>query len=377
MKEICKREKCTGCFACYNACPKKCIKMQENTYGFLYPEIDFNQCVNCGKCEAVCPVNNQIQLNKVKSVYAGWSLDESERASSTSGGVAAEISKSYIEKGGVIYGACINDSLEVTHKRISRNEELPLLKQSKYVQSRINDSYKMIQEDLHNGMDVLFVGTSCQVAGLKNYLGKEYDNLLLCDIVCHGVPSYKMLREYIDSVSENKKVTSYKFRNGNEYYFSLFDGDVKINESYLRESTYFLAFMEGLTCRNNCYECRYCTDTRVGDITLGDFWGLGKKIPFTKDKRNGVSLILFNTDKGLTLKGYLEKVCFMEQRTLEEAVEGNMQLREPLQNNVQRKKFEKLYSKKGFNYAVKHCCAKSMIRYKIKKKMQNVWKSFI
>lgn len=377
MKEICEKEKCTGCFSCYNACPKKCIKMQENICGFLYPEIDFNKCVNCGKCETVCPVNNQIQLNKVKSVYAGWSLDEHERASSASGGIAAEISKFYIEKGGVVYGACINDSLEVTHKRISRIEDLPLLKQSKYVQSRINDSYKMVKEDLRNGIDVLFVGTSCQVAGLKNYLEKEYDNLLSCDIVCHGVPSYKMLKEYIDSVSENKKVTSYKFRKGNEYYLSLFNGDVKIGEYYLRESTYFLAFMEGLTCRNNCYVCRYCTEARVGDVTLGDFWGLGKKIPFSKDKSNGVSVILFNTDKGLVIKEYLEKVCFMEQRTLEEAVDGNARLRKPLQINIQRKKFEKLYNKKGFNYAVKRCCAKSMIRYKIKNKLQNGWMSFI
>lgn len=363
---LCEKNKCTACYACYNICPKNCINMIEDECGHVFPEIDKKNCIECGLCKNYCPSISGVERIKSNKAYAGWSLDEEERRSSSSGGAASVFSKYIIDNNGVVFGVAVKAGMEVEHIKVETAVELDNLKGSKYVQSKIGSIFKDIKECLTNNKMVLFIGTPCQVAGLKKYIKNDYKNLITVDLICHGVPSQKLLKDYIVSLDDNIKADNISFRDENGFNFKIvYDNKISINIP-MKESLYYIGFMNSLFYRENCYTCMYANINRVSDITIGDFWGLGNDKQFKHSKEQGVSLILPNTEKGNEfVKGCSNKL-FLEERDIMEAINGNSQLRKP--SNIHRNyyKFKRKYKKYGFERAANICLKRDINIEKVK-----------
>lgn len=360
---ICPAELCAGCFACSNICPKSCIHLCENENGHLAPQIDLDFCINCGLCQRVCPVNNPVALTPPKKAYASWSLDNSERITSASGGAVAVFSKVIIDNGGVVYGASVLKNGSLCHERIDNPKDLSKLKGSKYVQSSIENAFQNAETDLQASKYVLFTGTPCQIAGLKNYLGREYDNLITVDLVCHGVPGMRLLSDHIQNKIGNRAYDSVSFRENGEFKIRVVKDQTTLYAMSHFRDIYYIGFTKALFYRESCYNCRYASRERVSDITIGDFWGLGKSLPFTHSKTGGVSLIMPITQRGLNFVDKCRAFMFSEERDIEEAVAGNAQLRAPSAKNTNAEKFKVLYSKRGFEKAANRCLRKQRIKY--------------
>ena len=205
MIKILNKQNCCGCSACASVCPKNCISMDTDDRGFLYPIVNVDNCVDCGVCEHVCPYYNQNTPREPLKVYAAINLNEEVRLKSSSGGVFTMLAEATIKSGGVVFGACFNDDWVVVHDYTESIDGLEAFRGSKYVQSKIGDSYKKVQYFLKANRNVLFSGTSCQIAGLKLFLRKDYESLICVDIVCHGVPSPKVWRDYLENVVKRQK----------------------------------------------------------------------------------------------------------------------------------------------------------------------------
>ena len=344
---ICDDKKCTGCAACFNVCPKGCIAMTFNERNELSPTIDADKCVNCGACQRVCPVNKLVEKIPSAKCYACYAPEE--RDSSSSGGIAAELAKLFISKGDCVCGA-VYENGTVHHKIVESEEELPKLKGSKYVQSYIDDIYKQIKVKLKD-KNVLFVGTPCQVAGLRNFVGRS-DRLYCVDLICHGGTSHR----YLDAILP-KKDGELSFRKNGDIAVRLDDDVVK----YSGES--IAAFLKMMSYRECCYSCRYADTERVGDITLGDFWGI-KDFPETE---KGVSIALVNTEKGTAMFDAIKSGLYCEERQLNEALGGNPQLSRPSIPHKHRDLFMKTVNRKGFVKAVHKSMKKEMVKLTIKK----------
>lgn len=364
MEKICKTDKCTGCAACFNACGKGAITMAEDACGYIHPQIDQAKCVDCGLCAKVCPVNVKAALRYPRDCYAATVKDDTELASCASGGMATELSRFVIGKGGVVYGCTGKDIRNVRHICIDKAEELDLLKGSKYVQSFIGSTYKEVRRDLQSGRLVLFIGTPCQVAGLQGFLRhKDYPNLVTADLVCHGVPSQKMLNDNIDLYCGKGENINVWFRQ-KERSSSKCDAPWRIaygwfyQTSHMRaprgvkyyKDPYMFGFLAPLTFRDSCYTCRYANISRCSDFTLGDFWGLGIDAGFTNGK--GVSVVLVNTDKAGSVWAEVSERCKCVQRDVVEAQKGNGQLQVPSRKNQNYETFVSKYPKVGFKKAV-------------------------
>ena len=335
MDQICSNQICSGCQACKESCPVQAISMEENSRGFVYPKIDKSICIDCKKCVKVCPAINPQQKNPAQDiVYAAWTKDSLNRWFSTSGGVSYELSKWFVENGGVFCGCRWNiDHAE--HVCCDCIEDLHQFQGSKYTYSNINGVYTQIRTYLKSGRKVLFVGTACQVAGLKSFLVKEYDNLYTVEILCHGIPSLSMLRERISQVEKenNKRVIDIRFRNkvtsqhNTCMKYTYEDGATfscsEFSDFFFRgfESNYFL--------RENCFQCQYATPERVADLTIADFWGYRLKQLRYKSHRKGTSLVLVNTDKGSNLFKILSSKLIIDKRSFEEAAKCNPNLYKP------------------------------------------------
>lgn len=305
--ETLSKSECTVCTACVHACPKQCISLAPDEEGFYYPQIDKNVCVNCGVCKKICPVEHpSFENSPSPRVYAAFINDEEERKKSSSGGLFFAIASWIIEQGGVVYGAMIDDRHQVYHIGVETKENLSLLRGSKYVQSALNDTYVEVKKNLQNDRWCYFVGTPCQVAGLKAFLRKDYPKLLTSDLVCHGVPSQWLFDQHIAYLEKKYKgkVLDYQFRDNEKWgvceIFNLTYPKGKmesIKHPSFVLSPYLYSFMYAMTYRYSCYECKYATIPRQGDITLADYWGVKKFFPEINDT-NGVSLILANSSKG-------------------------------------------------------------------------------
>lgn len=300
--------KCTGCGACYATCPVKCIKMISDSEGFLTPSINDSQCILCGKCMEVCPVHNSV-VKKFPMKVIGAQRSGKLAAESSSGGVGALIAEKIISNKGIVYGCILNDQFEAVHIRISNNQQLNMIKGSKYVQSDSSKIYGSLKEDCESNKLVAFFGTPCQIAGVKNYLGKEYDNFICIDLICHGVPSPSLFKNYISYIKKSKRaerINTYKFRDKSIYgwnttytYTYVHNGKAYSKGGRSTEDPYYEAFIYAETYRECCYACNYATEERVGDITIGDFWGVLKFYPNLESiVDNGVSAVLINTCKG-------------------------------------------------------------------------------
>ncbi|MEG1344494.1 MAG: Coenzyme F420 hydrogenase/dehydrogenase, beta subunit C-terminal domain [Clostridia bacterium] len=352
--DICLKEKCTGCFACFNICKNNAITIKEDKEGFLFPIIDKSKCINCKKCFNVCPSNKNIELKKPSQVWAVINNNMQEYINSSSGGAFYVFAKEIINEGGKVYGACFNESLEVKHIRVETIDGLSKLRGSKYVQSQINDIYTKVKCDLENDTKVLFSGTPCQVAGLKNYLIKSYENLITIDLICHGVPSQKIFDKYIEYIGKGRKITDFKFRHKmkndtNPVILHYKKGGKNHNNKTALTDTFYYAFLNGYICRESCYNCMYATEKRVGDITLGDFWGVEKHhVEFTH--KNGVSAILINTKKGKTFYEKVKEDFVSVESNINFVKEKNSNLNHPSQRKEYRNDIYKELNEKGYKY---------------------------
>lgn len=350
--EICKKEKCTGCFACMNICPCDAIAVGTDEYGKTVPVIKKEKCIECERCVKVCPMNQRVDYHYPMQCYAAWAKNEEERKDCSSGGIATELSKAVVEEGGVVYGAAFDQNLELAHMRAVTKEDLQNFKGSKYVQSYIGMSFRMVKEDLKEGKKVLFIGTPCQVAGIKAYLGREYENLLIVDLICHGTPPMEYLKEYLQVVDPKKRTRRLTFRGEKDYCFTLYDEKGELYCAKSNRDPYFYGFLKGLIHRDNCYQCVYAKAERCSDITIGDFWGLQRES--LNIAYNGrISVVLINTSNGTRMWEMYKNLFFFEERTVEEAVEGNAQLRRASLCHADRSLFLKRYKRQGFTKAVR------------------------
>lgn len=374
MEQICDKNKCTGCSACFNSCPKNCISMKANKFGVLLPEIDQAECINCGACERSCPVNHIVKKNMPRTAYAAWHLNPTVRKSSASGGAAMVFYQSVIEQGGICFGTCFDEELNLRIQSATTLNEINKFRGSKYVQAYVGKSYREVKEELDLGKLVLYIGTPCQIAGLKNYLKKEYEKLIAVDLICHGVPSLTYLHEHIAEIEKklHKKVDNVTFRGEYSYELALFQDEQLIYRKHRYKDSYFTGFLNGLFCRPNCYDCPYACEERVSDITIGDFWGLGKEAPCSYGMGDGVSVILVNTDKGQDFLMQVRDKMFLEERPLTEAINGNDQLRHPGEKNDNYELFRELYLRDGFEQAAKKCTHDDMRKWWRENRKNNV-----
>ncbi|WP_456081318.1 Coenzyme F420 hydrogenase/dehydrogenase, beta subunit C-terminal domain [Mediterraneibacter sp.] len=352
MKEICKKDDCTGCWACFNSCPQSSIEMKMDEYGFYFPIIDETRCINCNLCKKICPSITLQPLRYPKKALAAISKNAYDYRTATSGGIATSLTKKILSENGVVYGAVMGENLEVYHERITLLDETEKLKGSKYVQSLIKDCFLSVKKDLFNGKRVLFIGTPCQCAGLRSFLRRDYKFLYVCDIICHGVPSIKMLNDHVRDVVGEREVNKITFRDKEGYCLSIFNcGKCEYKRKGFLD-LFCLGFLKGLFFRESCYACKYATGKRIGDLTLGDFWGFDyKKERFPVEIRHGLSLILVNTEQGEALLSECADDLILMQRDIGEAIDGNHQLNAPSSKHKNHDKFMKLYSKYGFKKA--------------------------
>lgn len=360
IENICKKDLCTGCLACMNICPKDAIVYKEDEYGVPVAVINQDKCIECGACVKVCPVNNPVEKKEPLACYAAWSNNAGEREFSTSGGIAAEISKTIVNDGGVVFGAAFDSDMNVCHMSADSAETLQRFRGSKYVQSYIGKSYREIKKALLDGKKVLFTGTPCQAAGLRNFLGKEYDNLFIIDLICHGTPPMTYLRDYLKEIGGGRKISKISFREGNDYCLAI-TGEKNFYKKTANCDYYLLAFLRGVIQRENCFSCDYAQGKRCGDITVGDFWKLDRKTMNNK-YRGRVSVVLINTENGNKLWETCKDKFTFEKRDFEEAKRGNGPLRGPSGRPKDRETFLNMVKSSGFSYAVENLELKNDIK---------------
>ena len=304
MKNILKQNNlyCTGCTACVNGCAKSAIRMEPDEEGFYMAVIDPAKCIQCGRCEAICPQLHPKFENQNDPLCYAAMASEDIRMKSSSGGVFPLLAEQVIQNGGYVCGAAYDlDFKGVSHKLISKREEIAEFRGSKYVYSKMGNCFRQIREILTQGKQVLFSGCPCQVAGLKNYLGRDYDGLITVDIMCAGIPSEKVFRAYVEEVSDGRQITEIRFRPkeyGWEYsgiHFQFSDGSEYMIHSV--RDPYLVGFMKFLYKSHACESCQYAPVPRQGDITIGDFWHIAKFAP-ELDTSKGISACLLNSDKG-------------------------------------------------------------------------------
>ncbi len=338
IPNLCSDDNCTGCMACANSCNKNAISIVQNSEGFYRPVIDEKTCVACGLCLKVCPIlTPSNEYNSPIKVFAGWHLDSEIRMNSSSGGIFSAMAESVLEQGGIVVGASYNNNMKIEHCAVETKEQLNKLRLSKYAQSEIGFIYKDIKEALKEGRRVLFCGTPCQVAGLRKFLVKDYEHLILCDFICHGVPSIKMLHKYLEWLEHRYgEIKHINFRDKRKgWYDALRVVTLKNSKKVVmrgKKDAYWVGFNNNNNnMQESCYKCKFVGLKRNSDITIADYWGVGKKIPFgyKDDIERGVSCIIANSRKGLKILTESENKIKLIERNLEEVLEGNQTMLRP------------------------------------------------
>ncbi len=338
------KKDCTACHACLNVCPQACISMEVDIEGFSYPKVNYDKCIECGFCLNACPIINKSIVYNNPKAYACINKDDKVRLKSSSGGIFSLISEEVLNTGGLVFGVVFDERFRAVHSFTDNKEGLEDMRGSKYLQSKIGDTYKLVKKFLKENRNVLFTGTPCQIAGLKSYLSKDYDNLLCLDNICHGVPSPKVWSKYI-AYREGlvqAKLKSMNFRNKDkgwkQYLLTfLFDNGLVYSEAVAND-LYMRAFISNLSLRPSCYDCAFKSLHRHSDITLADFWGVQNILPDMDDDK-GTSLIFVNSDKGRDMfRQIADKVSYSEV-DIEEAISYNPSAIESPPYNPNREKF--------------------------------------
>ena len=332
---------CYGCRACEQICPQHAISIKPNEEGFLYPVLEANKCVNCGLCVKVCPIENVSETNTPIAVYAAQFKNEEELLESSSGGVFSALAEYILLKNGYVAGCVFDNNLVALHILTSDKDEVKKMRGSKYVQSDTGNIYTEIRNFLESEKLVLFTGTPCQVDGLRRYLRKDYDNLVTVDLICHGVPSPRLLSNYLTVTTEKKgRVSSLRFRdkkrNGWCSQGSICcNGKIKTISPY-NNSYYYYYYLQNSVSRMCCYSCKYSSVERTADITIGDYWNI-EDIISGIDTKNGFSALLINTAKGERILNAIYDKMYLYETSLDEVVRGNGNLSSPSKLPVQRK----------------------------------------
>lgn len=346
---------CCGCGACAQRCPHNAIELIQDNEGFLYPQIDESICIDCGLCERVCPIINQELPSEPIKTFAAKNNDENIRQLSSSGGIFTLLATKVINNGGVVFGAIFNAKWEVEHDYTDTIESIAKFRGSKYVQSKINNNYILAEEYLKDGKQVLFSGTPCQIAGLKRFLRKEYENLICVDIICHGVPSpfiwQKYLEQYnsteLSSISFRDKTNSWK-----RYEVVIRQGEKTLIREDIGKNIYMKLFLSDLCLRPSCSNCSSKSGKSKSDITIADFWGIQHLHPdFDDDK--GCNLILINSKKGLNLFNKLE--CDKIETDFNTAIKYNPSYFKSVAEPKYRKYFFENFERYGFAIYYKIC----------------------
>lgn len=362
---LCEQKECCACGACVEVCPKSAIIMSEDKYGFVYPQINKSICIGCGLCEKVCAYRKKKKNNLYREAYAVSLKDAELLKKSASGGFFGGIAQQWILEGGIVCGAALirkEEKLVIQHIFATTLEELEFQLGSKYVQSNLNNTFTETRKYLEQGKKILYSGTPCQIDGLKSYLGKDYDNLLTIDLVCHGVPSVRMFQEYI-KVEEKKlgaAIIDYKFRDKesgwglNAKIIYSIDGEVKSKSMPSYESSYYELFLKSDLYRKNCYSCPYANGNHPADITIGDYWGLEEEhIDYLQPKgklkvSDGVSAVIINSEKGIKEFEIIKQIFHYYPTNFEKVAKHNEQLRNPSSVGDNREFIFELYEQKGY-----------------------------
>ncbi|MDD4817132.1 MAG: Coenzyme F420 hydrogenase/dehydrogenase, beta subunit C-terminal domain [Victivallaceae bacterium] len=355
---------CTGCSACMNICCRDAIIMKQDAEGFIYPWIDREKCIHCGLCEKNCPVLHPFgkRENYTPQVWAGWSKDVDTRYKSTSGGIFSELARLFLKTAdGAVCGARYNNNHMVVHCLIDREEDIPLLRQSKYIQSDINYIYREIKAKLDLGKRVLFCGCPCQVVALRTYLGRPHDNLFLLDFICRGSNSPKALAAFLVMLETKYSSPTNRiwFKNKTSGW-NLFstriefeNGDIYLKNRY--EDPFIQGYIRyNLYMRPSCYRCKFKERNSIAaDITLGDFWGIGQRDP-ALDNDMGTSMMIVNTSKGEALLEAVRPNIMCRKIDMETAIGGNPCLKKSPWKNPRRHRFLSHLDRWGYERCYRH-----------------------
>ncbi len=380
MIKISDKHFCCGCSACAQRCPKQCITMQEDLEGFLYPVVNQRQCINCGICEKVCPAINKTEPLIPQHVIAAQNNHETQRKESSSGGIFIAIAEKIIEKGGVVFGCDFDNNWETYHHKAETKEELIPLMRSKYIQSRIGNTFKEAEQLLRQNRLVLFAGTPCQISGLTKFLHKDYPNLITLDFICHGTPSPKVWRSYLKenvlSTFTNHNITNISYVNFREkkgYGWKKFgftikgkiagnnDIDIPIISEIATSNPFMKGFLSNIYLRPSCYQCPAKGGCSTSDLTIADYWCVDQILPEFYDDDMGISLVFINTEKGSELVAQLNIKSM--QASFTDTIEKNksyyISVNEPRRRSIF---FKEMNRGKGFNKALEQYYKKSTLR---------------
>lgn len=377
MEKIIDKDKCCGCTACMNICPKHAISMVEDKEGFKHPVIDQDKCIDCGLCKKTCPVLNTNNKESKNKCFIAYNKDkESTLNKASSGNIFELIAKDILKEKGIVIGAAFDENNKLNHIAIDNIKDLDKLKGSKYLQSNLSNIFTYIKENIIN-KKILFVGTPCQVAGLKSFLKKDYDNLICIDLVCHGVPSPKLFNKYIKELEKenNDIVTNYNFRDkrtGWDTYSNTitFKNKKEITELQ-KDNKYMKLFLSDIALRESCYNCNFKLGNKYSDITLGDFWGVNNYYPDMYNK-TGVSAIIINTEKGNNIFNNIKDKIIYKECKLEEITNGNPSLKTSGKYPKKRKEFFEELDNKSVEELSKKYSRKNNIYMKVLNKIKKI-----
>ena len=367
MIQIETKSLCSGCGACRSACPKQCITMTRDEEGFCYPVVDPTQCVDCGICEKTCPILNTPAMKPFEQkAFAVINRDEEIRRQSSSGGVFTLLAQQILSEGGAVFGAAYDENLQVHHICVRDEQQLGLLRVSKYVQSEIGDTYRQARDLLTDGKKVLFTGTPCQIVGLNNFLGRDYEGLLTHDIVCHGVPSPMVWETYLkcEEQKQGKKLLlllRWKVNDWKSWHVVKQYTDGSMVTEPNSENPFMRGFLANLYLRPSCHACAFKGYERTSDLTLADFWGIEGVCPEMDDGK-GTSLILVHSEKGeQILRGLQGKLKMLEVDGME-ALKWNASALESSSVHPKRDVFFEMLQTKPFDEVINRLLRKSLIR---------------
>lgn len=383
MRKICEEQLCSGCGVCTNICPRNCITLKENSLGIKVPVINLDECINCDMCKKVCPQNNIVNKSKPLKCYASYTKEYKNRLDSASGGVGFEFYKAFLSAfdNSEVVGVSLSNNQEAIYEIEDDTEHLHKFQGSKYVQADTGYIYRKIADSLSADKYVLMVGTPCQIAACLSYLRlkkvKE-EKLVTIDLLCHGVSPQQYLNEemaYLNKKYKWRKINRLSFRSNRKYRnFHMHieaekkNGKIAIYNRYSCEDLYFYGFLEGVTLRESCYNCKFSTNDRVGDLTIGDFIGLGLDKDFEGNKEN-TSLILCNTEKGSEVMNQISMNLNLYEREFDEATHYGTSMLGPTKKSEFRNKFVDEYKDKDFVEAMKCALGKQA---KLNKKENNL-----
>ena len=367
IPELCdNKSNCCGCSACYSACPVNAITMKPDKEGFLYPHIDEEKCIGCNACVKSCAFKSDIENRTYKNencekkfikVYAVKHKDDNVRRLSRSGGIFTALTTEILRQKGAIYGCILNEKKEAIHCRVTTENERNAMRGSKYVQSDTTGIFQQVRLDLDRGMQVLYTGTSCQIAGLKSFLKKDYENLLCVDIVCHGVPSPKVWKDYLEwqEKKNDAKCIEVNFRNKVDYGWPAHIETLILEKSNGKKKRvdsriYTDLFYSHNILRVSCSKCPYKSVNHPGDITIADYWGINKAAPGFNDNK-GVSLVIVNTEKGMKIFKTVTELLDIRETKIEDSIQ--QPFIEPFAIPKERAEFWKDYEELSFDWIVK------------------------